>query len=244
MAIIKCPECGKEISDKSIACVHCGVPLDLHVDAENNTETPNPKKKTKKIIFLLISLILIIGTLVIAQKIILPANKYSDAEKLFNEEKYEDALDIFREISTFRDSSLYIRKCSFALIDSYLRTLNEGNFLGDKVTHDDLGYSIFGIQADSTEQIDVIFVSGAIINWLIINVDGTGTIHYSTDDDYTDINLDISTCTPESPIFSDAATTEEKIVNLATAYMLENLPDLVSEFPFDISMADLGFNML
>ena len=28
MALIKCPECGKEISDKANACVHCGYPLD------------------------------------------------------------------------------------------------------------------------------------------------------------------------------------------------------------------------
>lgn len=32
MALIKCPECGKEISDKSSACIHCGYPL--------NTEKP------------------------------------------------------------------------------------------------------------------------------------------------------------------------------------------------------------
>ena len=24
MALIKCPECGKEISDKAAACIHCG----------------------------------------------------------------------------------------------------------------------------------------------------------------------------------------------------------------------------
>ena len=28
MALIKCPECGKEISDKSKHCIHCGYPLD------------------------------------------------------------------------------------------------------------------------------------------------------------------------------------------------------------------------
>ena len=28
MALIKCPECGKEISDKSPACIHCGFPLE------------------------------------------------------------------------------------------------------------------------------------------------------------------------------------------------------------------------
>lgn len=27
MALIKCPECGKEISDKASACVHCGANL-------------------------------------------------------------------------------------------------------------------------------------------------------------------------------------------------------------------------
>ena len=27
MALIRCPECGKEISDLSSACVHCGYPL-------------------------------------------------------------------------------------------------------------------------------------------------------------------------------------------------------------------------
>jgi len=28
MALIKCPECGKEISDRSTACIHCGFPLE------------------------------------------------------------------------------------------------------------------------------------------------------------------------------------------------------------------------
>lgn len=27
MALIKCPECGKEVSDKSKVCIHCGYPL-------------------------------------------------------------------------------------------------------------------------------------------------------------------------------------------------------------------------
>ena len=27
MALIKCPECGKDISDKAVSCIHCGYPL-------------------------------------------------------------------------------------------------------------------------------------------------------------------------------------------------------------------------
>ena len=29
MALIKCPECGKEISDKAKTCPHCGVPIEM-----------------------------------------------------------------------------------------------------------------------------------------------------------------------------------------------------------------------
>lgn len=36
MALIKCPECGKEVSDKASACIHCGYPLD--VKKESTTE--------------------------------------------------------------------------------------------------------------------------------------------------------------------------------------------------------------
>lgn len=32
MALIKCPECGKEISDKANACIHCGYPLNEEED--------------------------------------------------------------------------------------------------------------------------------------------------------------------------------------------------------------------
>ncbi len=34
MALIKCPECGKEISNKAVACPNCGVPI-------ASTQTPN-----------------------------------------------------------------------------------------------------------------------------------------------------------------------------------------------------------
>lgn len=29
MAIIQCPECGKEISDKAKICIHCGCPIEI-----------------------------------------------------------------------------------------------------------------------------------------------------------------------------------------------------------------------
>lgn len=41
MALIKCPECGKEISDRSKACVHCGFPLDEY--------TPEPIESVPRV---------------------------------------------------------------------------------------------------------------------------------------------------------------------------------------------------
>ena len=37
MALINCPECGKEISNQSDKCVHCGYPLHTNNIEQNNT---------------------------------------------------------------------------------------------------------------------------------------------------------------------------------------------------------------
>lgn len=35
MALIKCPECGKEVSDRAKTCIHCGCPLEEASSAGN-----------------------------------------------------------------------------------------------------------------------------------------------------------------------------------------------------------------
>lgn len=44
MALIKCSECGKEISDKAKACPNCGCPVKVE---QKNNEIPNNKQKEK-----------------------------------------------------------------------------------------------------------------------------------------------------------------------------------------------------
>lgn len=39
MALIKCPECNREISDKAKQCIHCGYPLDGYKIEENKIKT-------------------------------------------------------------------------------------------------------------------------------------------------------------------------------------------------------------
>ena len=41
MALIKCSECGREISDKAPACVHCGCPTSVSVQNTVPTSAPN-----------------------------------------------------------------------------------------------------------------------------------------------------------------------------------------------------------
>lgn len=75
MALIKCPECGREISDTAKNCIHCGYVL----KQENNTPQPQTvviapvkgelaKKSLNKgvLIFLVISIIIILFSLIIS----------------------------------------------------------------------------------------------------------------------------------------------------------------------------------
>lgn len=36
MALIKCPECGKEVSNRAKECIHCGFPLNIPMDMPNS----------------------------------------------------------------------------------------------------------------------------------------------------------------------------------------------------------------
>lgn len=77
MALINCPECGREISDKSKACIHCGYPLRLeslekgdNFNVESNQEVMNHddnnvKSKKKMIIIGIIVSVIILSCIVL-----------------------------------------------------------------------------------------------------------------------------------------------------------------------------------
>ena len=48
MAIIKCPECGKEVSDKAKTCIHCGAPLVKENSSKVATNNEKPIDVVKK----------------------------------------------------------------------------------------------------------------------------------------------------------------------------------------------------
>lgn len=64
MVLIKCSECGADVSEKASECPKCGCPLDFTKQVISDTK----KKKRKKIIIcstiaLIISMILLVGIL-------------------------------------------------------------------------------------------------------------------------------------------------------------------------------------
>ncbi len=97
MALIKCPECGKDISDQSRKCPNCGYPI---------------QKKTpvgKIVIIALVCLAAIIAGLVIFNvKVVAPKKNYEEAVSLYEGKEYDQAEAKFRALGDYKDSAHYL----------------------------------------------------------------------------------------------------------------------------------------
>ena len=114
MALIKCPECGKEISDKAEACPNCGCPIkhEESTNCEKNVILENDgivelRKEPKKIIPVIIGIgaLVLIGAAVMIPKQI--ENKknaiYTEAINLLEKGKYDEADDLLNSIVDYKD---------------------------------------------------------------------------------------------------------------------------------------------
>lgn len=75
MALISCPECGKDVSDKVKSCPHCGYPLinELENTGDNpqpveitsiNLGSKDPKKKKNTLIFIVAVMLVVIAVII------------------------------------------------------------------------------------------------------------------------------------------------------------------------------------
>ena len=83
MALIKCPECGQEVSNQAPACIHCGYPLNEEIHSENKSQ-PTPKKAGNTRIALTKKRKIIVSVCLVAVALI----AYSGLFHLGTEEKY------------------------------------------------------------------------------------------------------------------------------------------------------------
>lgn len=126
MALIKCPECGKEISDKAKSCPNCGYPTDQiakdvssNSDAEweNNRKVDHKKIDLKKILLLLIVAIILCLGIFIISKYINKNNEYKNAVNNYENGNYKEAYAYFSN-SDFKDSDKYFE-------DTLLKYVNQ-----------------------------------------------------------------------------------------------------------------------
>jgi ribosomal protein L37E len=91
MALIKCPECGKEISDQSKVCIHCGYPLDTNQVSEANGTSSDVEKnnnlQNKKIALAAIGGLILVGIVVIV--LVNANNPLKRAQKYYKEGNLE-----------------------------------------------------------------------------------------------------------------------------------------------------------
>lgn len=100
MAIIKCPECGKEISDTCKKCIHCG--YKVNANKINDICKEKRRKIHPKYILYLVGVIIII----IATGLIITKNQtlYATANYLYKQQKYDKAEKVYSYIKKYKDS--------------------------------------------------------------------------------------------------------------------------------------------
>ena len=148
MALIKCSECGREISDKASSCPHCGCPVtgkeellekpsvEKEVSEGNNEETKpesgksEDKKKLSKggIIAIIVAVVVIVAVVIAYFVLTTDSRNYNAASDLFKEEKYQEALEMFTELGDYEDSAEMVEKCKYELsVDGqFMRSLSKG----------------------------------------------------------------------------------------------------------------------
>ena len=113
MALINCPECGKEVSDKAGSCPSCGCPLGTTA-TETKVEIQAPKNNAniKRFLPLIIGVVIvvIIGIVVYNLMVVQPKkleaqNKstYEEAIGLLEKGKYEDGNELLLTIAGYED---------------------------------------------------------------------------------------------------------------------------------------------
>ena len=144
MALIKCPECGKEISDKASSCPNCGCPIEIQRSEVSSNISDQPitgqssKKSNKKIIPIVIALLVvaILGIVVYNVKVVQPRkleaqNKatYEEAVALLKRGKYEEANNIFDTIPEYKDvKKLKLEAQNKATYEEAIGLLEKGKY--------------------------------------------------------------------------------------------------------------------
>lgn len=116
MALIKCKECGKEISDQASTCPNCGAPIEKQVDVpESGSE--EVKKKSSKKVPIIIAVVLAVAVVGCGGYYIatMDSRNYKTAQELYKDKKYKDALTLYEKLGDYKDSAQKLKSCKYEL---------------------------------------------------------------------------------------------------------------------------------
>lgn len=141
MALLKCPECGKDVSSAATTCPHCGYPLksdSLPTTSANSSiiqsstipadtgKSSSSDSKWKKRFILIVLFALLIATVVIIITVLIPIHNnnkleslYNQAEALVSEKKYSDAAELYNQLGTYKDAADKAKSAKYLQAESY-----------------------------------------------------------------------------------------------------------------------------
>lgn len=125
MALINCPECGKEISDRAGKCPHCGCPI-----GEDTSQKAKEKKPKNKKVIIAIScaiVVLIAAGLTVYTLVIRPATLYNRAVKEYERGNSQEAIEILQKTSSNKKAQALLNEIVY---NEALVAVNEENFEG------------------------------------------------------------------------------------------------------------------
>ena len=111
MALINCPECGKEISDQAKTCPNCGIRI-------KRKKTEEEKKKTLKKCGIILGIVVLLAGLVVGGYVsykyyFAPLQVYKEANVYAESGNYDEAIRAYSEVADFKDSESKIIECKY-----------------------------------------------------------------------------------------------------------------------------------
>lgn len=91
------------------------------------TKKQQTKKKNKIFAICIAVVVVLIWILVFVVTVILPASKYNDAMALSEEGKYVEAIEVFEELGSYKDSEDQLRKNNYVVAEGYYNTKDYTN---------------------------------------------------------------------------------------------------------------------
>lgn len=118
MALIKCPECGKDVSDQAEKCPNCGHPINgtaVHPDVSDRENHASQGNRKKVLIGLVVAVVVVIVAAVAYFVATADSRAYAQAQELYTAGDYQGALEMFTELGDYEDSSAMAEQCEYEL---------------------------------------------------------------------------------------------------------------------------------